>query len=89
MRVCAVCVGGERPSDTKLGVEGTTALNNTGRPGSMRPLSPDPQNLTREQLDDEGVSPMSRSFAKFPPVYISVGQCEVLLDQVNATCMSA
>jgi len=24
---------------------------------------------------------MHASFAKFPPVYISVGQCEVLLDQ--------
>jgi len=33
------------------------------------------------QLDDELVSPMSRSFAKFPPVYLSLGQCEMLLDQ--------
>ena len=33
------------------------------------------------------VSPISRSFVKFPPVYISVGQCEVLLDQVGAQCV--
>jgi acetyl esterase/lipase len=43
--------------------------------------------LTREQLDDMEVSPISRSFAKFPPVYVSVGQCEVLLDQVGAQCV--
>ena len=32
---------------------------------------------------------MSRSFAKFPPVYLSLGQCEMLLDQVSATCLSS
>lgn len=30
------------------------------------------------------MSPIHASFTKFPPVHISVGQCEALLDQSQA-----